>query len=148
MELTDLVSPDRVMVGFQANGKPQLIAELARRAAVAIGLPQKQINGALEVRESLGSTGVGNGIAIPHAQIAGLGRFYGLFVRLDRPVDYDAIDGRPVDLVFLLLIPQNTKEHLHALAAISRRLRDQKIATNLRNSKGAEEAYNALIGAL
>lgn len=148
VELTDLVSPERVIVGFQANSKPQLIAELARRAAVAIGLPQKQISDALEARESLGSTGVGSGIAIPHTQIAGLDRFYGLFVRLDRPLDYDAIDGRPIDLVFLLLIPQNTKEHLHALAAISRRLRDPKIASNLRMAKSALELCEALIGPL
>jgi len=148
MELTDLVSPDRLIVGFQANGKPQLLAELARQAAMGTGRPQKEIADALQARESLGSTGVGSGIAIPHAQVSGLARFFGLFVRLNRPIDYDAIDGRRVDLVFLLLIPQNTKEHLHALAAISHRLRDPKIASNLRRAKSGLELYEALIGPL
>ena len=82
----------------------------------------------LETRESLGSTGVGAGIAIPHAQVPTLDQFFGVFARLDQPIDYDAIDGQPVDLVFLLLIPGNTREHLKALAAISRRLRDAEIA--------------------
>jgi PTS system nitrogen regulatory IIA component len=144
LDITDLVAPNRVIVGFRANSKSHLLAELARRAATATGLPQKQIGDALEVREALGSTGVGAGIAIPHAQIAELDRFYGLFIRLDRPIDYDAIDGLPVDLVFLLLIPANTKEHLHALAGISRRLRDAGIATALRRANGDQGAYEAL----
>jgi PTS system nitrogen regulatory IIA component len=88
----------------------------------------------------LGSTGVGSGIAIPQAQIGGLDRFYGLFMRLDRPIDYYSIDGRPVDLVFLLLLPANAKEHLQALATISRRLRDHGIATKLRKPADARES--------
>lgn len=144
VEITDLISPERVIVGFRANGKPQLLAELARRAAAGTGLPRKQIDEALEAREGLGSTGVGGGIAIPHAQLAGIDRFFGLFVRLDRPIGYEAIDGQRVDLVFLLLIPPHSKEHLHALAAISRRLRDPKIASNLRSAKSAAELYGAL----
>jgi PTS system nitrogen regulatory IIA component len=144
LDITDFVAPDRVIVGFRANSKSHLLVELARRAATATGLRQKQIGDALEAREALGSTGMGAGIAIPHAQIAGLDLFYGLFVRLDRAIDYDAIDGRPVDLVFLLLIPPKTKEHLQALACISRRLRDADIAMSLRRSNGDREAYEAL----
>ena len=144
MEVIDLVTPDRVIVGFKASSKSHLLAELARRAAAATGLPQKQIGDVLEARESLGSTGVGLGIAIPHAQVAGLDRFFGLFVRLDRPIDYDAIDGRPIDLVFLLLIPGNTRAHLQALAAISRRLRDRKAASSLRSAARAEDIYSVL----
>ena len=147
MEISDLTAPDRVIVGFKATSKSHLLAELARRAAAVTGLPQKQIGDPLEAREGLGSTGVGSGIAIPHAQVAALDQFFGLFVRLDRPIDYEAIDARPVDLVFLLLIPSNSKEHLHALAAISRRLRDQEVATNLRGAKSPREVYEALIGA-
>lgn len=144
MEITDLIAPDRVIVDFKASSKSHLLAELARRAATATGLPQQQIDAALEARESLGSTGVGFGIAIPHARVATLECFFGLFARLDRPIDYDAIDGRPVDLVFLLLFPGNTREHLQALAAISRRLRDPEIASDLRSAKGAPETHKAL----
>ena len=113
-------------------------------AAAATGLSQEHIREALEAREALGSTGVGAGIAMPHAQITGLDGFYGLFVRLHRPIDYDAIDGRPVDLVFLLLIPATTKEHLQALACVSRHLRDQAIATSVRNAADGRELYEAL----
>jgi nitrogen PTS system EIIA component len=144
VDIADLIPPDRVIVGLQVSSKSHLLAELSRRAAAATGLPQKQVADALEARESLGSTGVGGGIAIPHAQLAGLGAFYGLFVRLGRPLDYDAIDGRPVDLVFLLLIPPGTKEHLQALAAIARRLRDAHIAAALRAATTAPQAHAAL----
>ena len=144
MDIADLIAPDRVILSFQASSKSHLLAELAHRAATGTGLTQKQIADALEVREALGSTGVGAGIAIPHAQIAGVERFYALFVRLDRPIDYDAIDGRPVDLVILLLIPANSKEHLQALAYISRRLRDETVATKIRKAENLGEAYEAL----
>lgn len=97
MEIADLLTPDRAIVDLQASSKSHILAELARRAATATGLPQQQIVDALQARESLGSTGMGGGIAIPHAQIAGLSRFFGLFVRLSRPIDYDAIDGQTVD---------------------------------------------------
>jgi PTS system nitrogen regulatory IIA component len=144
VDIADLVAPDRVIVGLQARGKAHLLAELARKAATATGLPQRQIGDSLEAREVLGSTGVGAGIAIPHAQIAGLDRFYGLFVRLDRPIGYQAIDGQPVDLVFLLLIPADSKGHLQALASVSRRLRDHAVRDALRSATGAGEAYEAL----
>jgi PTS system nitrogen regulatory IIA component len=144
VEITDLLAPDSVIAGLPVRNKPYLLTELARRAAAATGLSQEHIREALEAREALGSTGVGAGIAMPHAQITGLDRFYGLFVRLHRPIDYDAIDGRPVDLVFLLLIPATTKEHLQALACISRRLRDQAIATSVRNAADGPEVYEAL----
>ena len=144
MEISDLVTPDQVIVGLKARSKAHLLTELARKTAPATGLPQKQIADALQARESLGSTGVGAGIAIPHAQIAGLDRFHALFGRLSRPIDYDAIDGHPVDLVFLLLIPANSKEHLQALAAISRRLRNQAVAANLRQAGTSRELYEAL----
>jgi PTS system nitrogen regulatory IIA component len=144
LEIPDLIAPDRVIIGVKAASKSHLLAELARRAAAATGLTPKQIADVLEARESLGSTGVGAGLAIPHAHVASLDHFYGLFVRLDRPIDYDAIDGRPVDLVFLLLIPGNTRDHLAALAAISRCLRDREIENDLRSAKSSREAYDVL----
>jgi len=144
LEIADFLAPDRVITAIRVNDKAQLLAELARRAAGAIGIPALSIRAALEARERLGSTGVGGGIAIPHAQIPGLDRFYGLFVRLYRPIEYEAIDTRPVDLVFLLLIPANAKEHLRALASISRRLRDQTIASELRHAKDARAIYETL----
>jgi nitrogen PTS system EIIA component len=145
VEITDLLTPDRVIVGLQARSKSHVLAELARRAA-ATGLPQQQIVDSLQARENLGSTGVGGGIAIPHAQIAGLERFFGLFVRLRRPIDYDAVDGQPVDLVFLLLIPANAKEHLQALAAVSRRLRGPETSAKLRRSQSPQAAIETIIG--
>ena len=144
MDIADFITPERVIVGFEASSKSHLLIELARRAATATGLPQKQIGDVLEARESLGSTGVGAGIAIPHAQIAGLDHFYGLFVRLDRPIEYDAIDRRPVDLAFLLLIPPNSKEHLQALASVARRLREPDTTADLRSATGARQAYEVL----
>ncbi len=147
MEITDLVAPDCVIAGLRVRSKSHLLTELARRAAAATGLSQEHIREALEAREALGSTGVGAGLAIPHAQITGLNRFFGLFVRLDRSIDYDAIDERPVDLAFLLLIPADTNEHLQALACVSRRLRDQTIATKLRKAADARDSYEALTGA-
>ena len=144
MEITDLLTPDRVMAALRVNDKAQLLTELARRASGPAGIPASAIREAVETRERLGSTGVGAGIAIPHAQIAGLDSFYGLFVRLARHIDYDAVDGRPVDLVFLLLIPTNNKQHLQALACISRRLRDQTVANELRRAKDAREIHEVL----
>lgn len=147
MDVADLLMPDSVIAGLPVNDKAHLLAELARRAASAIRLPANHIRDAIEARERLGSTGVGAGIAIPHAQIAGLDRFYGLFARLQRPIDYEAIDQRPVDLAFLLLIPSDSKEHLHALACISRSLRDRATAASLRDAATAVELYNTLVSA-
>lgn len=147
VEVADLLAPDNVLAGLRVNDKTHLLAELARKAASATGLPAQSVRDAIEARERLGSTGVGAGIAIPHAQIAGLERFYGLFARLQRPIDYDAIDQRPIDLAFLLLIPTGSKEHLHALACISRSLRDQTVATSLRQAATVTELYNVLVSA-
>jgi nitrogen PTS system EIIA component len=144
VEITDLIAPDRVIVDLKAASKTHLLTELARRAAAATGLPQKEIGDGLQARESLGSTGVGAGIAIPHTKLMALGRFFGLFARLDRPIAYDAIDGHPVDLVFLLLIPGYAREHLGALAAISRRLRDRETAADVRGAATAADIYEAL----
>ena len=119
MDLADLIATDRVIFA-RATNKQQLLQDLASRAAALLNLDAQMIFNAMQVREELGSTGLGNGFALPHARIEGLDRLFGMFARLNRPVHFDSIDGKPVDLVFLLLIPPTTgSEHLGALAAVS-----------------------------
>lgn len=146
MDVAALVSPDRVIAGLRASDKAQVLRALARRAAASTGLPENTIAEALLARERLGSTGVGAGIAIPHAAIAGLAEFYGLFARLERPIDFDSIDAAPVDLVFLLLVPQHTSSHVKALSAIARKLRDRALAERLRNAEDAGTLHRLLTG--
>jgi len=147
VELGDLIEPDRVIISLRLTDKGQLIRELSHRASKALGIADTFILSALCTREALGSTGIGQGIAIPHARIEGLKRIFGLFVRLERPIDFAAIDGEPADLVFLLLIPANSgSEHLAALACVSRRLRDLEVAQALRRTKTARELYVQLVG--
>jgi len=148
MVMDSLIEPDCVFADLRANDKTQLLRELARKAADALGLDAQVILGALNAREDLGSTGVGQGIAIPHARVTGLKHLFGLFARVDHPIDFAAVDERPVDLVFLLLIPEHAgKEHLAALSCISRRLRDQTIANRLRSAREREDLYRLLVDA-
>src|SRR6266851_1065325 len=100
MEIKDFLAPLHVVIDLRASDKKRLLEELARRAAAAVGLGAESIASALSKREALGSTGTGGGVAVPHARLAGLGRPFGLLARLTKPVDFDAIDGQPVDLVF------------------------------------------------
>lgn len=149
MNIADLISPDRVFIGLKAADKSRLLAELSRRAASAAGLPRQDIQRALEAREALGSTGVGAGVAIPHARFSGIDRFIGLFARLERRLDFNAVDDQPVDLVFLLLVPTDAAgEHLKALACVSRRLRAPDVAAGLRRAVDVAELYAALVGDL
>ncbi|MFZ0497169.1 MAG: PTS sugar transporter subunit IIA [Methylocella sp.] len=135
MDLASLVDPSRVVFGARANDKEQLLLDLASRAAAALNLDPKAILNALRAREELGSTGLGEGFALPHARIEGLDHFFGMFARFKRPVHFDSIDAKPVDLVFLLLIPATAQgEHLAALAAVSRHLRDKEFAARLRGA--------------
>ncbi|MGB6324305.1 MAG: PTS sugar transporter subunit IIA [Methylocella sp.] len=135
MDLASLVDPSRVVFGARANDKEQLLLDLASRAAAALNLDPKAILNALRAREELGSTGLGEGFALPHARIEGLDHFFGMFARLKQPVHFDSIDAKPVDLVFLLLIPATAQgEHLAALAAVSRHLRDKEFAARLRGA--------------
>jgi PTS system nitrogen regulatory IIA component len=145
VDITELIGPERVMAALPASDKLQLIRELSRRAARYVSIGSEAILDALQAREALGSTGVGQGIAIPHARVAGLQRFLGLFAQLEHPINFDAIDGQPVDLVFLLLIPDQARnEHLSALASISRRLRDPSVAAYLRAAENRAELYEIL----
>ncbi|MGE0282198.1 MAG: PTS sugar transporter subunit IIA [Rhodospirillaceae bacterium] len=146
-KISDVLERHHVIPGLNAPDKRALLEELARRAALALKIDENEIHAALQAREQLGSTGVGHGIAIPHARIAGLAQPFGLFVRLEPAIDFSAIDGQFVDLVFLLLTPgQASASHLSALAAISRRLRDAGTAGAVRGAKSAVEIFSALAG--
>lgn len=135
MELEDLVSPEGVIAHLKVTSKKQTLQEISARAAALTGLSERSIFETLLERERLGSTGVGQGIAIPHGKLAQLTRLYGLFARLDTPVEFDSVDDQPVDLIFLLLAPESAgADHLKALARISRLLRNQTVVEKLRAS--------------
>jgi PTS system nitrogen regulatory IIA component len=145
MPLTDLVSPNAVIPALKANNKKQALQEIAAKAAELTGQSDRAIFEILLQREKLGSTGVGNGVAIPHGKLSKLGHVFGLFARLDRPIDFEALDSQPVDLVFLLLAPEGAgADHLKALARVARLLRDPEVARKLRESSNAEALYAVL----
>ncbi len=146
MEIADFLTPERVVLEVRARDKAALIGEVARHAGRTVpALKAETVETALLAREQLGSTGLGGGFALPHARIEGLTTYVGLFLRLAKPIDFDAIDGKPVTLVFVLLIPFDTATpHVAALAAISRRFRDAELVTRLRKSKTSVEAYGFL----
>jgi len=139
MELSELLTPAGVVAHLRAASKKQALQELARAAADITGIEERAIFDALLERERLGTTGVGLGIAIPHAKLPQLTRLYGLFARLDQPIDFDSIDEQPVDLMFVLLAPESAgADHLKALARVSRLLRNQGICEKLRGAQSAE----------
>ena len=145
MPLTQLVAPNAIIPALKVNGKKQALQELAAKAAELSGQNERTIFEILLQREKLGSTGVGNGIAIPHGKLPKLNMLFGLFARLERPVDFEALDGQPVDLVFLLLAPEGAgADHLKALARVARLLRDPDVARKLRESRDAEALYAVL----
>jgi PTS system nitrogen regulatory IIA component len=145
MLLSDFISSDSVVASLKAKTKKQLLQDLSARAARLTGLQERDIFDVLLQRERLGSTGLGHGIAIPHGKIAGLKRIVGIFARLAEPVDFDAVDGQPVDIVFLLLAPEGAgADHLKALARISRLLREGSAVDKLRASRDAAALYAVL----
>jgi PTS system nitrogen regulatory IIA component len=145
MEITDLLAPDAVIPALKSAGKKQLLQELAHHAARLTQIPERRIFETLIERERLGSTGMGQGIAIPHGRIAGLSKISGLFARLETPVAYEAVDDQPVDLVFLLLAPESAgADHLKALARVSRLLRNQATCEKLRATTKPEVLYALL----
>jgi nitrogen PTS system EIIA component len=146
MNISDLLAPEAVLATLKAQTKKQLLQELAVRAHARTNLPEKQIFETLNERERLGTTGVGAGIAIPHGRMAGATGITGVFARLENAIDYEAVDGQPVDLVFMLLAPENAgADHLKALARVSRLLRNQQICEKLRAAQSAEALYAILI---
>lgn len=147
-DLGDLLKPEAVRSGTPAGSKKKLFALLGEAAAAAYGLDAAEVTERLAAREKLGSTGFGGGIAIPHGKIAGLSGVCGLFVLLDKPLDFASVDDLPVDLVFALLSPSDAgAEHLKALARVSRRLRDRAFTAKLRGAGSADALYALLAGA-
>jgi PTS system nitrogen regulatory IIA component len=145
MTLTDLIGRNAIVPALKVNGKKQALQELAARAAELTGQNERAIFEILLQREKLGSTGVGNGVAIPHGKLPKLGRLFGLFARLERGIDFEALDAQPVDLIFLLLAPEAAgADHLKALARVARLLRDAEIARRLRESRDADALYAVL----
>jgi PTS system nitrogen regulatory IIA component len=145
MPLSDLVVPQAVVPALKVNTKKQALQELATRAAAMCGRSEREVLEVLMQRERLGSTGIGSGIAIPHGKLAKLDRLFGVFARLERPIDFEALDGQPVDLLFLLLAPEAAgADHLKALARVARLLRDPEVARKLRESRDAEAIYAVL----
>src|SRR5712671_2540747 len=145
MPLNDLVAPHAIIPALKVNGKKQALQELAAKAAELSGLSERTIFEILVQREKLGSTGVGSGIAIPHGKLSKLNKLFGVFARLERPIDFEALDGQAVDLVFLLLAPETAgADHLKALARVARLLRDGDVARKLRESRDAEAIYAVL----
>lgn len=136
MTLADLIAPESVIPALKAKNKKQVLEELAARAAKLEKLQARDLFEALLQRERLGSTGIGRGIAIPHCRLAAVPRLACLFARLETPIPFDAIDGEPVDLVFLLLAPEDAgADHLKALARVSRLMREPKTILQLRAAK-------------
>jgi PTS system nitrogen regulatory IIA component len=145
MDLSYLLGPGNVVPTLKATTKKQVFAEMAARAARVTKLDEREIFDVVQERERLGTTGIGGGIAIPHGKLAGLDRLYGFFARVETPVDFDAIDGEPVDLVFMLLAPEGAgADHLKALAKVSRVLRDRAMCEKLRGSRNADALYALL----
>ena len=146
MQIADFLSPDDTLCDVRAADKDRLLRELTGRAANALRLDAAALADAIAQRERLGSTGMGDGIAIPHARIAGLSKPFGLLARLRRAIDFAAIDGKPVDIVFLLLLPSAAHgEQLTALASVARRLRDAQVTADLRDAADGAALYRAII---
>jgi PTS system nitrogen regulatory IIA component len=145
MELAELIAPNGVIADMRASSKKQALLEVAQRAAQITGLHERTIFDALLERERLGSTGLGGGFAIPHCKLDGLERIHGVFARLATPIDFEAIDARPVDLVFMLAAPKDAgADHLTALSRVSRVLRDRALVEKLRATDRADALYALL----
>jgi PTS system nitrogen regulatory IIA component len=145
MNISDLLAPDAIFPTLKAQSKKQLLQELSARAHQITRLPERRIFETLVERERLGTTGVGAGIAIPHGRIAEAKSIAGVFARLETPIDYEAVDSQPVDLVFMLLAPEDAgADHLKALARVSRLLRNAATCEKLRATPSAEALYAIL----
>ena len=145
MEIVDLLGPDAVVHELHATSKKQSLQELAKIAAGLCGKSDREIFDVLLQRERLGTTGVGHGIAIPHGRLNGLDRLYGVFAHLEHPINFESVDDQPVDLIFLLLAPENAgADHLKALAHVSRLMRDRAFCEKLRGTDSSEAIFALL----
>lgn len=146
-DLSDLVTPDSIVTGEGVASKKALFQQIASLAVTRLGVDPGSVIERLGERERLGSTGFGGGIALPHAKIAGLNEVAGFFIRLPQPIEFQAIDHLPVDLVFALLSPSDAgAEHLKALARVSRRMRERTFVAKLRGAGSADAIYALLAG--
>lgn len=145
-DLAELFTPGRIALDVEATSKRQLLRELAELVARDLGVDAEAILEALLEREKLGSTAIGEGIAIPHARVESIDDLVGAFVRLVKGVDFDALDEEPVDLIFLLLAPVATSsaEHLRILARLARALRDPELREGLRHAESPERVLELL----
>jgi len=145
MQISDFLSPSDVLVNVRATDKEQLLQELAAKATANVNIPADRIASELLKREGLGSTGMGGGVAIPHARFPEMKKPFGLLARLKPPIKFDAIDGQPVDLIFVLLLPAAAEgEQLGALACVARKLRAADDVAKLRRARNQFELYAAL----
>ncbi len=146
MDIADILAREGVVADLRADSKRRALEELAKLAGPMAGVHERTVFDVLLERERLGTTGVGHGVAIPHGKLEGLPRLYALFARIAQPIPFDAIDDRPVDLVFLLLAPHDAgADHLKALARVSRLLRDTRFCDRLRAAKDANALYALLL---
>lgn len=147
MDIKNFLRPADVITGLRVADKTGLLKDLSGRAAASVGLDAAGIAQAVLGREQLGSTGMGGGVAIPHARISGLKRPFGILACIKRPIAFDAIDGKPVDVFFVLLLPADADpDHLHALASVARVLRDPALVRKLRKAPDSVQAYRCLVG--
>ncbi len=145
MKISDIIDARAVLPYLSATNKKQTLQSIAQHFAMLVAIDQRIIFETLLTREKLGSTGLGQGFAIPHGRISGLKQVTGLFAKLAHPIDYDAVDGKPVDLVFALLSPDHAgADHLTALAKISRVMRSPSAVSKLRATNTAEGLYAVL----
>lgn len=145
MALDDLLSPDAIIPTLRANAKKVVLQELCERAGHVSGLPWREVYDAVLQRERLGSTGVGKGVAIPHGKLTTCDRIFGVFARLDRAIDFDALDGESVDLVFLLVAPEAAgADHLKALARVARMFRESHVTAKLRTVREPSGLFSIL----
>ena len=146
MEINNFIDQDSILLDLKISSKRQTLKELSKRIADTRNLSERVIFDVLLEREKLGSTGIGHGIAIPHGKLKGLDKICGCFVKLNKPIDFDSIDGKPVDLIFLLLAPEDSGvQHLKALALMSRIMGNNNFCNKLRSSKSAESIFSLLI---
>lgn len=145
MNIADIISKDAVLDNVKVSSKRDLVQKLSERIASICGLDERTIFDAVWERENLGSTGYGEGVAFPHARIEGLDKVCALFARLDVAVDFDSLDGKPVDLIFMLVSPENSgADHLTALASLSRILKTEGSCDKLRKARSVDEIYAIL----
>jgi len=146
MKVSDFLAAADVLSGVAASDKQKLLSDLAQKAGPAVGLSPDEILAELSKREDFGSTGMGGGVAIPHARFQEMSKPFGMLARLKKPIDFDAVDSAPVDTVFLLLLPETPGgEQLNALASIARALRDPATIAAIRKAKDSAQIYRALV---